>query len=50
PATQTPAASILGGGAGTLPPQPGPPPGATVEFLIAEGNALLAAGYVDAAL
>ncbi|MBI4870562.1 MAG: tetratricopeptide repeat protein, partial [Candidatus Riflebacteria bacterium] len=48
PATNTAAASVLGGGA--LPPQPGPPAGATAEFLIAEGNALLAAGYVDAAL
>ncbi|MBI3891341.1 MAG: hypothetical protein HY303_07405 [Candidatus Wallbacteria bacterium] len=42
-------ASLLGNEGGQ-PPQPGPPPNATPEFLIAEGNALLAAGYVDAAL
>ncbi|MBI2942941.1 MAG: tetratricopeptide repeat protein [Candidatus Wallbacteria bacterium] len=42
-------ASLLGGSA-ALPPQPGPPPNASAEFLIAEGNALLAAGYIEAAL
>ncbi len=47
--TQEAQASILGGVA-ELPPQPGPPPNASPEFLVAEGEALLAAGYLDAAI
>lgn len=34
---------------GDLPPMPGPDPRSSAEFLVREGNALLEAGYIDAA-